>query len=511
MRIISPCCGEVAFGLRYPISKPYQEVLSQLLLSLVGTGKVGGSLLAISKSLQTQKIMSSTQQNINNRYSDCSETAVGSMWCASQRSTRSKCSITTDNAQMNTETEPCNRDTRITELTIGPLVDNTSPSSQLLEDIASAVENALDSDDDSDVDEENDGKHQNVRLPITNRHFDCATEIVARVTRRYHEDCIYLDTWKMSTATAEQVDGTVVNLYDRVPSVVVEIPPWIVARQRPRKRRNPWRPRRTRFLPPMTMFSHRFQLTESLSSSSSSDEEKRLLNEKPISDEYVDDNDDGEWQVYDERLWLAADNDMPLPPTENTEPEVWEFYDERLWENIVPTFVEEEVTQDTVLIHEQLKNVGTFCRHWEGGFGVSAECCVVAVVSGVPNHGFQLTESLSSSSDEEKRQLNESLYQMNYVDDNDDDDDDWQMYDERLWMAADNDMPPTEKSEPEVWKFYKRLWESNEEIQVTLNQPSLDEEIKQFPDQLRTAGTSFVTRKEDSECRENFAVSGVSN
>jgi len=191
---------------------------------------------------------------------------------------------------------------------------------------------------------------KNVRLPITNRHFDCATEIVARVTRRYHEDRIYLDTWKMSTATAEQVDGTVVNLYDRVPSVVVENPPWIVARQRPRKRRNPWRPRRTRFLPPMTMFSHRFQLTESLSSSSSSDEEKRLLNEKPISDEYVDDNDDGEWQVYDERLWLAADNDMPLPPTENTEPEVWEFYDERLWENIVPTFVEEEVTQDKVLV-----------------------------------------------------------------------------------------------------------------------------------------------------------------
>jgi len=66
---------------------------------------------------------------------------------------------------------------------------------------------------------------------------------------------------------------------------------------------------------------------------------------------------------------------------------------------------------------------------------------------------------------------------MNYVDDNDDDDDDWQMYDELLWMATDNDMPPTEKSEPEVWKFYKRLWESNEEIQVTLNQPTLDEEI----------------------------------
>lgn len=190
MRVISPCCGEVAFGLRYPISKPYQEVLSQLLLSLVGTGKVGGSLLAISKSLQTQKIMSSTQQNINNRYSDCSETAVGSMWCASQRSTRSKCSITTDNAQMNTETEPCNRDTRITELTIGPLVDNTSPSSQLLEDIASAVENALDSDDDSDVDEENDGKHQkcaftNYKSPFRLRDGNCS-EGHSALPRRSH-------------------------------------------------------------------------------------------------------------------------------------------------------------------------------------------------------------------------------------------------------------------------------------------------------------------------------------
>ncbi|CAH1726656.1 unnamed protein product [Aphis gossypii] len=314
--------------------------------------------------------MSSTQQNIKNRDSDCSETAVGSMWCASQRSTRSKCSTTTDNAQMNTETGSCNRDKRITELTIGPLVDNTSISSQLLEDIASAVENALDSDDDSsssDVDDENDGQHQrslDVHLPITNGYFDCATEIIAVITRRYHEDRIYLDTWKMSTTTAVQIDGTVVNLYDRVPSVVVEIPPWIVARQRPRKRRNPWRHRRTRFLPPMTLFSHGFQLTESLSSSS--DEEKRQLNEKSISDEYVDDNDDDddEWQMYDERLWMAAENDMP--PTEESEPEVWEFYDERLWdsneenrealsqpsldEEIVPTFVEERVTQDEVLV-----------------------------------------------------------------------------------------------------------------------------------------------------------------
>ncbi|KAE9531942.1 hypothetical protein AGLY_010144 [Aphis glycines] len=132
--------------------------------------------------------------------------AVGSMWCASQRSIRSKCS-TTGNAQMKMKTGTCIGDTTVTDfMKNGPLVEESSRLSQLFDQIRSAIiqsnlekmnrssATALDSDDDSfDDDDNNEWPHRSpsVRQSIMSHsaeiRFDPAEEIVAVKTRYIRE------------------------------------------------------------------------------------------------------------------------------------------------------------------------------------------------------------------------------------------------------------------------------------------------------------------------------------